>query len=147
MTIMMALLLAGAEPTLEANLLGRELAEAGTLTGLLTLLETKETADLVAEHPEFSDAERTAFKASAHRTFVAGRDKLMAETGRGYAQRLTIEELRALVAFNRTAAAQHYRTVSPGVIASTMQALGPMDFKGDVIANFCKETGKLCPAR
>lgn len=145
--MLMALILAAAEPTLEAKLLGRELAEAGTLNGLLTLLEEKETADLIAENPRLSDADKAALKASAHRTFVAGRARLMAETGRAYAERLTIEELRALVAFNRTPAAARYRAATPGVIAATMQAVGPMDFKADVRANFCKESGKLCPAK
>jgi hypothetical protein len=144
MMILMAMLLAGAEPTVEAMALGRELAEQGTLTGLLTLLEVKETDDLVKEHPELSAAEQAALRKSAHRTFRTGFAKVMNESAKGYVERLSIEELRALVSFNRSPAAVHYRTISPAVIAKTMQTLGPMDFKGDVIANYCKETGKLC---
>jgi hypothetical protein len=32
----------------------------------------------------------------------------------------------------------------PGVIGDTMKEIGSMDFKGDVRAAYCKETGKLC---
>ena len=142
--IWMAMMLAAAEPSAEALALGRELADAGTLTGLLTLLESKETDDLVADHPELSTADRDALRASAHRTFVTGRDRILAQTGRGYAERLGLNELRALVTFNRSPAAKHYREVSPAVIAMTMQAIGPVDFKADVLANYCRESGKLC---
>ena len=142
--ILMAMMLAGAEPTVEAMALGRELAGQGTLTGLLTLLESKETDDLVKEHPGLNANEQAALRASAHRTFLTGFGKIMDATGKGYAERLSVEELRALVAFNRSAAAAHYRTISPAVIAKTMETLGPMDFKADVVANYCKESGKLC---
>jgi hypothetical protein len=142
--ILMALMLAGAEPTVEAMALGRELAEQGTLTGLLTLLEAKETDDLVKEHPELSIADQATLRRVARQTFQAGFARVMNETAKGYVDRLTIEELRALVSFNRTPAAVKYRTISPAVIAQTMATIGPMNFKGDVVTNYCQQTGKLC---
>jgi hypothetical protein len=35
----------------------------------------------------------------------------------------------------------------PGAIAAAMQAVGQMDFKKDVRAAFCKDTGKLCDGK
>jgi hypothetical protein len=32
----------------------------------------------------------------------------------------------------------------PPRFGATLQAVGQMDFKGDVRAAFCKQTGKLC---
>ena len=32
----------------------------------------------------------------------------------------------------------------PAVVLSTMKAVGQMDFKKDVTAAYCQETGKLC---
>ena len=49
------------------------------------------------------------------------------------------------MAFSRTEAASHYRDAMPRIAASTMAAAGAMDFKKDVVAAYCKETGKLCP--
>ena len=50
-------------------------------------------------------------------------------------------------AFWKSPAGQGYRASIPAVIAATVQSVGDMDFKGDVIAAYCKETGKLCPAK
>ena len=47
-------------------------------------------------------------------------------------------------AFQSSSAGKRYRAAMPGVIAETMKSIGNMDFKGDVRAAFCKETGKLC---
>ncbi|MFP5329816.1 MAG: hypothetical protein ACLGHC_06745, partial [Alphaproteobacteria bacterium] len=124
--------------------LGRELAEAGTITALLPLIQQKETEELVAAHTELSEADKAALRATAKRVYETGRERLLSETGRAYAERLSITDLRRLVRFSRTSAAKRYRDATPAVIAATLQAVGTMDFKKDVRAAFCKETGKLC---
>ena len=145
--MILALLLAAASPSPEALALGRELAEHGSLAALLPLIQAKETDDLVASHPQLSRSEQLTLRAVAARTYQAGRERLMAATGRAYAERLSISDLRRLVAFEKTAAAGRYRAAMPAAIAATIRAVGPMDFKGDVLKEFCKETGKLCAGK
>ena len=140
-------MLAAAAPSPEALSLGRQLAETGTLASLLPLISAKETEELVAAHPELSAADRIALRATAQRVFEAGRDRLMAATGRAYAERLSVQDLRKLVAFHKSGAARRFRAASPMAIAATMQSVGKMDFKADVAAAFCRERGRLCAAR
>jgi hypothetical protein len=144
---LLALALAASAPSSEGLRLGRELAESGTLAALMPMVAEKEIGELVAAHPELSEADRAAFRATARATYEAGRNRLMDATGRAYAERLSIADLRALVAFNRTRAAAHYRAAMPGAIASAMQAVGQMDFKKDALAAFCRKTGKLCEGK
>jgi hypothetical protein len=145
--VILALMLAAASPSPEALSLGRQLAETDTLAGVLPLISAKETEELIAAHPELSAADRTALRATAQRVFEAGRDRLMAATGRAYAERLSLRDLRRLVAFQKSGAARRYRAATPMAIAATMQSVGKLDFKGDVIAAFCKERGRLCAAK
>jgi hypothetical protein len=147
MILFLALALAAASPTPERLRLGRELAESGTLTALLPMVADKEIGELVAAHPQLSEADRAGLRETARATYRAGRDRLMEATGRAYAERLSIADLRALVAFNRTPAAAHYRAAVSGAIASAMQAVGQMDFKKDALAAFCRKTGKLCEGK
>lgn len=144
MNLILALALAMATPSAEAQRLGRELAEAGTLAALLPLIQEKETEEIVSAHPELSDSDKAALRATAKRVYDLGRERLLSATGRAYAERLSIADLKRLVAFNRTGAARRYRQATPAVIAATMQSVGTMDFKKDVRAAFCTETGKLC---
>ena len=138
------LLLAAAQPSAEALRLGRQLAESGTLATVLPMIEQKETDELVAAHPELSADEKAALKATAKRTYEAGRERLMTAEAQAYAQRLGIADLRAAVAFQTGPAGRRYRAAMPAVIGDTMKLIGTMDFKGDVTAAYCKETGKLC---
>ena len=142
-----ALLIALAAPSAEAERLGRELAEQGTLAALLPLMREKETADLISEAKDLSAAEQERLRALAGQIFERGRDKLLAATGHAYAERLSVEDLKALVAFHKSGAAKRAQAAMPEVIAASMQAVGPMDFKADVRKAYCAETGKLCPAQ
>ena len=142
--IAIALMMVAANPTAEAVQLGRELAEAGVFAALLPAVKERETEELIAAHPKLSAPEKEALRASAYRTFDKGRERVMAGLATAYAERLTIEDLRALVAFDKSPVAQRYRLVAPEATLVTMKALGPMNFKDDAIANYCKETGKLC---
>ena len=143
-TILLLAAAAAASPTAEAQRLGRELADHGTLAALLPLMKAKEVDELLAEHKELSAGDQTRLRRTADRVFDSGRDRLLAATGRAYAQKLTLSDLRRLVAFYRTSAAARFQAALPQVIVATMQSVGQMDFKADVIAAYCKESGKLC---
>ena len=146
--MVIAFLLAGAaaagQPSAEAQRLGRELANHGTLAALLPMMKAKEVDELVAAHGELGPADKAKLRDVAERTFDQGRERIISATGRAYAQRLSVADLRRLAAFYRTPAAGRFQAALPSVIAETVAGLGKMDFKGDVMAAYCKETGKLC---
>jgi hypothetical protein len=144
MVILLFLAATAAQPSPEALRLGRELAESGTLATVLPLMAKKETEELVAAHPELSAVETATLRATAKRVFSAGRERLMDSEARALAERLTLADLRAIAAFQRSSAAQHYRAATPEVIATMMESIGTMDFKGDVLKSYCRQTGKLC---
>jgi hypothetical protein len=134
-------------PTAEALRLGRELADAGTLAHLLPLMESAQVAELVGENVDMAASDQAALRATAHKVFVAGAERLLAGEGLSYARLLSISALRTIVGFERSAAGRAYRAVTPQVITGTMAAVGKIDFKGEVRAAFCKEKGKLCPGK
>ena len=138
------LLAAAAQPSAEALRLGRQLAETGTLATVLPLVQHKETEELVAAHPELSAAGKDLLRSTAQAVYRQGRDRLMQAEAESYAQTLSISDLRSAVAFQNSPSGKRYRAAIPQVIADTMRQLGRMDFKGDVLAAYCKETGKLC---
>ena len=138
------LLAAAAQPSAEALRLGRQLAETGTLATVLPLVQHKETEELVAAHPELSAAGKDLLRSTAQAVYRQGRDRLMQAEAESYARTLSISDLRSAVAFQNSPSGKRYRAAIPQVIADTMRQLGRMDFKGDVLAAYCKETGKLC---
>ena len=63
---------------------------------------------------------------------------------RAIAAQLSIEDLRAIAEFSASPASRHQREAMPAIVMATMQTLGSVDYKGDVIAEFCSETQLLC---
>lgn len=134
-----------AVPTAEAERLGIEVAETGSLAAMLPLITAKETEEMVADHPELSPAEIAVLRSTALEVADRGSIRLMAAMGHGYAASLSVAELRAIATFNRTPAAAHYRAAIPKVMAKTMAAVGQVDFKRETLTAFCGKTGKACP--
>ncbi|HEX8300014.1 DUF2059 domain-containing protein [Sphingomonas sp.] len=147
MMLLYALALLAPDPTPEALALGKRLAETGTLAAVLPMIMAKETEELVAQHPEYSEADKAALRAAAADQGKAGVDRLMTATGRAYAAKLSVEDLRMLVAFNESEAGKRWRAATPGAIVAAMGEVGNLDFKGDARKAFCAKTGKGCPAR
>jgi len=142
--MVIALLLAAAAPSAEALALGRQIAESGTLASLVQLVQGKETDELVNDHPELGDADKARLRATARQVYETGREKLMQATARAYAEKLSVDDLRAVARFETSESGKRFHAATPGVIAATVEAVGEMDFKGDVAAAYCKDTGKLC---
>jgi hypothetical protein len=140
------LALLASDPSAEALALGKRLAEAGTLAALLPIKVEQETEELVAEHPEYNEADKSALRAVAAQQGSVGIDRLMDATGRAYANALSLEDLRVLVAFNEGAVAKRWRDATPAAIIPAMGVAGQLDFKGDTRKAFCARTGKGCPA-
>lgn len=135
---------ATAGPPERAIALGRQVAETGTLGALLPMIEAKETDELVAAHPELSDADRAALRRVAHRVASAGKRRLFEAEAVAYARSISIADMEAVIAFNTGPSAQALRRAQPAAIGAAMQALAGLDFKRDAIAAFCAETGRGC---
>ena len=144
MVIALLLAAATAQPSPEALRLGRQLAGVGTLATLLPMLKQTEIQGLINDHPELSKDDQAMLRTTADRVYDAGRDRLLAATGRAYAEHMSVADLRAVLKFQSSAIAKRYRAAISLVIADTMKSVGKLDFKGDVVAAYCKETGKLC---
>jgi hypothetical protein len=144
--ILLVMTMMAAEPSAEALKLGREIAESGTLASLLPMMKADETAKLIKDHPELSAAEQAQLRKTSDRVFAAGADKLFAATARAYAEKLSLDDLRTAAAYYRSPAAKRMQAALPSVIGASMAAMGGMDFKKDLSAAYCKETGKLCAA-
>jgi hypothetical protein len=146
MVILLLLLGATAamQPSPEALRLGRQLAESGTLATLLPMMKQSNMQELINNHPELSKDEQMKLRAAADRIYAADRERLMQVEARAYAQRMSIPDLRRVAKFQRSDSGKRYRAAIPGVIADTMQSIHGVDFKADVLAAYCKETGKLC---
>jgi hypothetical protein len=146
LTILLAALAAAAPaPSAEAEALGRRLAATGLLETLLPTIAAKETEEISQQHPELSDAERAALRTTSGEVAARLRARLSEAVGHEYAKALSVPDLRRLVAFAETPAAQHYRDAVPGVTVRGLAGVGQVDFKGEVAKAFCARTGKLCP--
>lgn len=133
-------------PSAEAIALGREIAESGTLAALLPLVAQRDVEELIAANPTLTPDEQTRLRAIGTRVFTAGMDRVMSANGRAFAERLSLEQLRAIAAFNRTPEAQALRAATPAAMIATIQAIGSVDLKKDIQEAFCREANRLCPA-
>jgi hypothetical protein len=145
MVIALLLLAAAtAQPSAEAIRLGQEIARSGTLAALLPLMKDQQTQELLAAHPELGPAEQSKLRATADRVFASGRKRILDGEARAYAANLSLADLRVVAAYYRTGAARRMQAALPKVIAETMHSMQGLDFKADVAADYCKETGRLC---
>jgi len=141
--IMLAAQMAAAPPV-EAELLGRRLAAKSGIATIAPLMIEKDLTELAGEAPDLSPAERARLLAIGRAEGQAGLGRLVAALGHAYAQRLSVADLRVLVAQSESPAAARRRAAEPEAIMATMRALGELDLKKNVAAAFCRETGKLC---
>jgi hypothetical protein len=142
---LIAIAMAQTAPSAEAEALGVRLAQTGTLAALMPVIVAKDLDELVAEHPDWSEADKAGLRATADELAQAGIARLTAAIGHGYAQKLSLEDLRALVAFNEGPVAKRWRDATPGAVMQAMTAVGQMDFKADARKAYCAKTGKGCP--
>lgn len=142
--MLLALIMAATLPSADAEALGRRLAAVGAFQTMLPMVAKKETEEMIAAHPDLSPAERDRLRAVARGVMERGSARIAAGIGHEYAATLSLDDLKALVAFNESPVAQRYRSAMPAVTMKGLAAAGQIDFKGDVAKAFCAETGKLC---
>lgn len=144
MVIALLLAAAAAQPSAEALRLGNEIAQHGTLAAVLPLKEQQDTAELLAEDKSLTAAEQAQVRATVKRLYADGTKRLFEATGRAYAERLSLADLRVVAAFYRTGAAKRFKSATPAAIMATMKSVGEVDLKKDARSAICKDTGKLC---
>ena len=144
---MLALILAAllqTVPTPEAEALGRRLAASGPLTAILPMVVEKDLAELAAERPDLSSAEKAQLLEIGRTEAKANLERLIAAMGRAYAERLSEADMRVLIAQNESPETKRWRAVEPAALMQAMGALGAIDLKKKTAAAFCTKTGKLC---
>ncbi|MBS0480460.1 MAG: hypothetical protein JSR79_14325 [Proteobacteria bacterium] len=134
-----------AAPSAEAEMLGRRVADTGTLAALLPLLVARDTDELIGQHPELDDAGKAKLRAVAAVTARTVMDRMLAAVGHEYALRLSVADLKSLVAFNEAPAARAWRAAEPQVIVATMKTIDGFDLKNESWTAYCKSPGVTCP--
>ena len=145
MSLLAAALLLQASP--EAIRLGEELASYGTLATLGPSMTAKEAEDLVAAHPELTDADKNNLRAAAKKEAETLRATAITVEGKVFAEALSLQDLRTLAEFARSDVARRQREAMPKIIVGTMKGLGNVDYKASVLAAYCRDYGKLCPKK
>jgi len=128
----------------EAQELGIRLARTSGLAAVAPALIEKDLAELLSEDASVTAAERERLMRIGREEARAGLERAMQAIGLGYAKRLSVEDLRLLVATAETPAAARWRAAEPFVIAEALSRLGSMDLKKNMAAALCREAGKLC---
>lgn len=141
--LIFAILAAAATP--EEIDLGTRLARSGNIASIIPVIELRQTEELIKTMPHLTRAERDQFRETAHLVAEKGTDFLFRAEGRAYAERLSLADLKALIAFEESELAKRKRAAEPAVTAATMQAMRGFNFKQEVMKAFCAKAKKACP--
>lgn len=142
--ILIALLMMQTAPAADAQALAREIAGTGSLVRLLPTVAAKETEELAKDTPGLTPAEIGTLKETAAVVQAQARERLIAAMAPTYAAKLTPEQMRAVLAFEASPAATAKRDADMAATIAAASVLGGYDYKGSVMAEFCKKTGKGC---
>lgn len=150
MMLVAALLLSLQAATLaaaaEAEALGLRLAHTGVLAAALPLAAASSVENLVATHVELSEVDKATLRDTARAVANREVERVLAQEGHQYAQLLSVEDLRTLVAAGESPAARRQRAILPRMIAGTMQAMGSIDVGQIAWREFCAQPGRRCAA-
>ena len=134
-------------PSAEAVEWGTRLARSGTFSRIGPMVAEQQTGDVIKAHPELTPAEQAELRSLSRTTLTSGMDRIAAAMGAGYARAMPLADIKAVVAFQESAAGRSYRAAEPQAVAAAMSGMGQMDFRGDMLKAFCAKTGKLCAAK
>jgi hypothetical protein len=142
--MLVAMMVQAPTPSAAALELARRLAAHGALAMVAPMMAEKDLADLASEDPTLTTEQKARLLAIGHTEARTALDRLTRTLGVRYAAKLSIADLRTLVAQTESPAAARLRAIQPGVVAETMTTIGTLDLKKQTAAAFCKESGKLC---
>lgn len=146
MHALLAILLQAAAPTAgtESQELGLRLARSTGLAVVAPAMIEKDLAELAEEDPSLSADQRKRLLALGRAEARAGWERVVQALGAGYAKRLSISDLKLLVAHAESPVAARWRAAEPLVLAEAATTIGSLDLKKTVATAFCRETEKLC---
>lgn len=142
--IFIAATLAATAPSHEAQRLGEQLAAQGSFGSILGAMGTQQTEELVKDIPDATPVEQERMRRLATARLAELRARTDAKVGAIYARHYKLSELRAIMRFYASPAGLALRRETIATLPEIAAALQGIDFKADVRAAFCKETGKLC---
>ncbi|SOB78626.1 hypothetical protein SAMN06297144_0130 [Sphingomonas guangdongensis] len=142
--ILLALAIQAAAPAPDTAALAQRVAESSTLAQLLPLIAGKEVGDLAKEHPTLTAAEQETLRATGSEVMAAARTRLIAALAPSYAAALTPDQMRAIIAWEDSAAARARRAADVPALVGAAKVLDGYDYKGEVMKAFCAKTGKGC---
>ncbi|QPC97862.1 hypothetical protein [Qipengyuania soli] len=124
--------------------LAREIAGHSLLATLGPLQTAAEVEQIIADAPDLTAQEQDDLRTiGREKAEEIGKRAIEAEA-QAMAAMLTLEDLDAIASFERSPAAAHRREIMPMIVGSIMQELAGLDYKGEVRAAFCEQSGKLC---
>lgn len=142
--LLIATALSSAPASAEALRLGEQLARIGSFGTITGAMGAAQTEELVKSIPSATPAEQQQLRALATAHLAAIRVTTTAKVGAIYARHFTLPELRAITRFYASSAGHALTRETIASLPEIAGALQGIDFKGEVSAVFCKETGKLC---
>ncbi len=140
--LLLAILAAAVTP--EEVELGTRLARSGNVASIIPVIELRQTEELIKSMPHLTKGEREQFRATAHAVAERGTDFLFRAEGRAYAERLSLADLKALMAFEESEVAKRKRAAEPAVTVATMEAMRDFNFRQEVMKAFCSRAKKAC---
>ena len=135
------------QPSKEAVELGVRLARAGSLASIAPMLAERDIADVIKDHPDWTESDISIFRKASRRVATSDIDRLVRALGVAYARRMSTEDLNALVKAVEGPRATRRRAIEGPALVEALQTVGVIDFKRDTLAAFCAEMGKGCAAK
>lgn len=133
--------------TAEALEMGQRMAASGDFHAIIGAMSQAQLEEIVRETPDLSEAERARLGEIGRRHVSEIRSRLTRDVGAIYARRFSVEEMRSIVAFFESPAGRAYRNALPRMLPEIGAAMEGIDLKRDMLADFCRETGKGCANR
>ena len=145
-TLALALAAASAgNPPAAALEMGREIARSGTLATLAPLKTMSDIDALIAESSELTPEHQNLLRRIGEVQAAALLARVIDVEGRAFAANLSVNDMQSIIAFERSPAAERKRAAMAPVIIATFKEFDGFDYLGEVKAEFCQQTGKLCP--
>lgn len=144
MLLLALALQAASAPSPDALALAKRLAAGGTLANLLPEMVEKDLTELAAERPTLTEAQQDRIIATGKALAATHIKELIDRMARGYARRLSLADLKELVAAAESPAAQRKRAADIPVTSEAMAAMGSFDLKKETAAKMCAEAKLLC---
>ena len=131
-------------PSADAMEAARTISRNSVIVSLVPLQTKAEIEKMIVDNPGLSDTEKERLRTIGQREADAMMARFVEADAAAHAARLSVEDLRAIAAYESSPAAARRRTAMPAIIEATMARLGDADFGKAVRTAFCAETGKLC---